>query len=383
MAIKDLIKDKDRKEKANIKGLEIAKVDFKGEHTNAKYPKIKIDIISIEAIEGGVQVLAKGWKDGKQLGFGKDGSVEIEKFNIYNPPILVEDTNGDIVRSSVDSETGETVTRKLKEDPSEAIRQTIAHNVSLVGKENTTITKGKVGNTTSTFYSIVDGDGTIFSGTGAYSQAGFDAQHDLATGSSVERGANALISVYYSPSENRTRIRRGFLPFDTSDIPDGDTIDSATVSLDGYMKDNDATTDSTWSWLNVVQTTQNDTSNLVVADYDTCGAVDNPTEGATRIAYSALPQTIGARAYTDWTLNATGLTWIVKTGVSKLGMRDGMDALDHWVSGLTGFDKYNAIDMVYSDAAGTSQDPKLVVVHSAPAPPADKVRTKVTRTLIY
>ena len=46
--IENLLKNKTAKEKANIKGLEIAKVDFRGVHNDAKYG-VKIDIQNIKA----------------------------------------------------------------------------------------------------------------------------------------------------------------------------------------------------------------------------------------------------------------------------------------------------------------------------------------------
>jgi hypothetical protein len=53
--IENLLQNKTSKEKANIKGLEIAKIDFRGEHISSQYG-VKIDIQSIKAIEGGVEV---------------------------------------------------------------------------------------------------------------------------------------------------------------------------------------------------------------------------------------------------------------------------------------------------------------------------------------
>src|SRR3972149_5045079 len=62
------------------------------------------------------------------------------------------------------SESIRTKQRKLREDPAEAIRQVIVHNVTLVGKENTKIILGKVGNTTSTFYPDSDPESTSVDG---------------------------------------------------------------------------------------------------------------------------------------------------------------------------------------------------------------------------
>ena len=107
----------------------------------------------------GIELFAKAWKGGKQLGF-LDGTVEIERFRIYNPPVLVDDPNGDIIREWTDEETGELKQRKLKYDPTQAIKNSLAHTISLVAKDGKDIIKGKVGNTTSTFYPAV-GDGSV------------------------------------------------------------------------------------------------------------------------------------------------------------------------------------------------------------------------------
>ena len=88
--IEKLLKNKDGKQKAKIKAKEICKVNHIGK---TKRGNLEVKIISIKEIEGGIEVMARAWKKGKQLGFGKDGSVDIERFNIYNPPVLVEDDN--------------------------------------------------------------------------------------------------------------------------------------------------------------------------------------------------------------------------------------------------------------------------------------------------
>ena len=93
--IEKVLKDKTSVEKIKIKSEELAKVSI------GKFKKNDLDIEiigDIKEIDGGIELFAKAWKDGKQLGFGKDGSVEIERFRFFNPPFLVGDVNGDIVR---------------------------------------------------------------------------------------------------------------------------------------------------------------------------------------------------------------------------------------------------------------------------------------------
>lgn len=228
MAIRDFLAGKSAKERASIKGKEIAKVNFRGEY--AEKTGIKIEITDIKEIEGGVEIFARAWKNDKQLGFGKDGSVEIERFRIFNPPILVDDPNGNIIREWKDSVTGELKQRKLREDPAEAIRQVIADNAKLVGKEDTNIIKGKIGNTTSTFYPDANPETTSVDGfvsTGNIDPSTWTTMRNHSGGSFSDSGVDDIIAfIRTSTSTNLWRQEyRAITGFDTSSIPDTDTID--------------------------------------------------------------------------------------------------------------------------------------------------------------
>jgi len=152
-------------------------------------------------------------------------------------------------------------------------------------------------------------------------------------------------------------IVRGFLPFDTSGLPDNATISAALVYV--YVSavgdgDNDGD-----DWLNVVQGLQADPTTLVVGDYDACGdAVTNPTEGATRIDLG----NITASQYNSFTLNATGRGWISKTGYTKLGVREGHDCINSAYAGADG--TVNRIAIRYSEYTGTGSDPYLSVTYT-------------------
>lgn len=111
----------------------------------------------------------------------------------------------------------------------------------------------------------------------------------------------------------------------------------------------------------VLQTTQASTSELVVGDYDAWDAINNPTKGSDDIDIG----NISTSAYNTWTLNATGMGWISKTGNTLLGIREGHDQEDSkpsdppdatWVQ--------SSITFSTSEETGTTQDPKLVVTHS-------------------
>src|SRR3990167_992251 len=141
--IKDLLEGKTSQEKSRIKSEEISKLNHVGKFTK---DTLEVEILSLEKIEvngqSGVQIFAKAWKDGKQLGFG-DGTVEIERFRIFNPPIMVDDPNGDIIieyrEPSSISKDGVVKQRILKEDPIQSTRNTLIDIIRATSKEGSKI----------------------------------------------------------------------------------------------------------------------------------------------------------------------------------------------------------------------------------------------------
>jgi len=165
--ILELLEGKTTDERAAIKSTEIVKVLPTGEYENDTYGLV-IDVEGIEQIDGGIQIFARAWKGTEQLGFGADGSVEIERFRIFNPPIMVPD--GTKSTTTIHDHTFEV--DNFTENPLEAVRQSLAHTISIVGQEGTAITEGKVGNTTSTFYPNANPESTSVDGRiGATNQA--------------------------------------------------------------------------------------------------------------------------------------------------------------------------------------------------------------------
>lgn len=336
------------------------KYNFPAQYTDPIYG-VTIEIKSVQKIEGGIEILARAWKDGKQLGFGKDGSVEIERFRIFNPPILVDDPNGDIVRESIDDKTGEIRRRILREDPIQAIRESLAHTIHLVGKEGTNIVKGKIGSTTSTFYPDPDVESTSVDGlvnNDPVSAVAWATIHDATAGTGAKPSATldsfARVSCH-ATSNTYDLITRSFFLFDTSSIPDTDTINSAVLSIKGNGG-TDTWTTGTKPNINIVASTPASNTDLVTGDFDQLGTTAFSTAKTTA--------TWSTSAYNDFTLNASGLAAISKTGVSKFGARDMIyDAPNvepTWASGQQVIFQGN-----YTDTVGTSSDPKLVVEHGS------------------
>lgn len=110
-------------------------------------------------------------------------------------------------------------------------------------------------------------------------------------------------------------IFRLFLPFDSSALDDGATVSAATLNLYGdYIRtaDNDGNDYSV-----VVQTSQASPTALATADYDQVGS----TAGSATYDTSVLVE----GGWNAFPLNATGLSWVSKTGYTLLGIREGHD----------------------------------------------------------
>ncbi|MCD6528185.1 hypothetical protein J7K44_00870, partial [bacterium] len=126
----------------------------------------------------------------------------------------------------------------------------------------------------------------------------------------------------WNASLSRYEINRAFFPINTSLIPDDATITEALlkVSVQGWIDNEDNGS------LGVVHTTQATTTGLSEEDYDQCGAINNPPEGAIRVNVAD----IVSGGINSWVLNATGMSWISKTGWTRLGIRHSYD-LDNLV----------------------------------------------------
>jgi hypothetical protein len=92
-------------------------------------------------------------------------------------------------------------------------------------------------------------------------------------------------------------------------------------------------------------------------DYSKAGnAIKNPTEGSSRIDISSI-----VPGYVEWDLNSIGLSWISKTGYTKLALREGHDILDMWPGYKNGFG--NSIHAYLSEYDNISQGPYLEIVY--------------------
>jgi len=348
--IKELLINKTGIERANIKSEAIAKLVV-GKFTDDQYG-VEVEIKSIEKIEGGIQLYARAWKGTKQLGFGADGTVEWERFRIFNPPIMVPD--GTKKKEIIDGK--EVWVSNFKEDLLGALRETLADIIKINGRIDTKVVSGSFGHTVSTFYPDPSPGTTSISGRVINSGANGEpwaTTRGAADGTSASDAVtqSTLARAVYLSGTNRYIITRGFFLFDTSPITDTDTISAGVLT---FFAAATGVTDTDTSDIDVVASTPASNTAIAVGDFDQVGT----TVFASK-ALSAWVDTDGTG--NDFTLNASGIAAISKTSITKFGTRNSRDTDDSAPTGE------NDVSCYYASEAGTTKDPKLVVTHAAAA----------------
>lgn len=204
-------------------------------------------------------------------------------------------------------------------------------------------------------------DGTYDRTISGTTSANWDTVHDSTASNSVDATSSENTCVRSRSGGGETSIIRALFLFDTASIDDAATITSATFSLYGTGSTNDDNDGD--DWITVVQSNPASNTEMAVGDFDQVGdAIDNPTEAidnGDRIDIGSY----STSGYNDFPFNSTGLGWVDSAGITKLGVREGHDVIDSQVSNT------NAIRAYFADQAGTSADPKLVVVSSLPFTP--------------
>lgn len=367
-----LIENESGKERATLKGEEIAKL---GPCPRTSCDGFDVEIVEMNPIEGGVEVFARAWDENGQLGFGPDGSVDIERFRIINPPILIP---AGTWRTVPDKDGKDMQVEDLKEDPQAALLQSLAHTISVKREkfDAKNIKAGKVGSTTSTFYPDANVESTSVDGTCGWSGSDTDfatvradagnATNPNDSAASVNDNVNNYLCRLLNGASDFNQLRqmnRAIFLFDTSAIPDTDSISSATFSIAG---NGGPVIDTVNGGGNGVYLDKcNPASNTAIAgtDFDIT-KWDTVAQADAMLAYGSWP---ADNVYADFTLNATGRGNISKTGITKLGLRDSIDFLNTGLSGNLGTAQ-NGANCDLADTSGTTTDPKLVVEHAGSGP---------------
>lgn len=178
--------------------------------------------------------------------------------------------------------------------------------------------------------------------------------HDAAS-SSGAGDTNLYLDIWNShDASSNYNVVRSMMLYDTSSLTASATISSAVCTLTGYSAGFIVETGGTDS-LTIVTTTPASNTAVTTADFDQYGT----TLQATAVAFSSLSDT-GAN---NITLNATGLSNISKTSITKFGIRTQKD-VDNTDAAGNG-DVYAFFKS--ADTADVTSDPKLVVTYTLPA----------------
>lgn len=128
------------------------------------------------------------------------------------------------------------------------------------------------------------------------------------TGNTLSTTASSSNTVFFNCSTTTNQFnfwRRGFFTFDTSALGSGATINSATLSIYGMSKADDASFAPNSNVYGFTPAAANDLSNGDYLNYQT-------TAFSTAISYASF----STSGYNDFALNASGIANISKTGVS-------------------------------------------------------------------
>lgn len=168
---------------------------------------------------------------------------------------------------------------------------------------------------------------------------------------SADSGTTAAFKVTCSTTNNQyATIRRNIYLFDTSSLTGSATISAAVMGL--YVTNKITTLGSQSS--NIYTSTPASDTALANTDYGNTGT----TAQATAVALAD----ITTSAYNDYTFDATGISGISKTGVSKYSVKivaDGGNSAPSWGSGQEA-----AVTTNFSDAG--SNKPRLVITYTLP-----------------
>src|SRR3990167_6499796 len=225
------------KDQGAFKGVEVAKLNcIPKVRRTSLYGDYYIEVTEMKAIERGIELYARAWdSNNQQIGFGRDGTIDLERFVILNPPILVEDPAGSVAITVNADPTGvKAQTFRFREDLRESLLQSLEHTLAVKQQkyDSSKIVRGKKGNTTTTVYPNPDPESTSVDGvSGVTNGVTFALAHDAADGNYTDDTSNAHNACNVEVTTAVYQIIRGFFLFDTSAIPDTDVIDSGTLSL--------------------------------------------------------------------------------------------------------------------------------------------------------
>jgi len=317
-----------------------------------------------DAGNGVLEIFVRAWQDGQQIGFGADGSVDVERMRIVNPPILVPDPAGPIVRI-LQLRNGTSIELRHREDLRETLLQVIETTIAVKQEKvigSRRIVGGRIGRTTLTAFPNA--------GTGTAPIDGFPFRTSVnETFTTIRAAAGSdhndtgvtlephLISSAGPPTGRFATLGRAGVGFDTSSIG-ADTISSATMSFTCAPITNEFGAHE----VGVTSFTPGNGADFANSDFNIANY--GSTEFISRFADGSW--VTDQSTYNDMPLNASGITHINTSGNTFFAVRLGWDIDNSFDGTWTNPGEHN-ITMLSADidGGGTTRDPKLVVEHAA------------------
>ncbi|MCP4610647.1 MAG: hypothetical protein GY845_18205, partial [Planctomycetes bacterium] len=176
---------------------------------------------------------------------------------------------------------------------------------------------------------------------------------DTALTPSIQIAGNATTSWFNG-------LYRSIFTFDTSSLPNDCTINSATLSIYGRSKGDDASIDPHF---NIYSCTPTNIASLMGTDFNLANW------GSTALCDTSIDYSSwNLSGYNDFALNASGLALISKTGTSKFGAREASyDAPNSSPADMGG--TQSAWMGWHPAEAGSGYEPKLVVIYTDASAP--------------
>lgn len=254
----------------------------------------------------------------------------IHHLRFVNPPLLVPDPAGTIVRGT---------NGRYREDPAEALRQVITEAVRVAA----------------TYRHPPETTTTLFSGTADGYLEGTDASTYAAAAAAADtvNTGDTIFSVGQEYAEPTYNVRQAFVPFDTSSIPETDTISAVTLS---FQIDIDHSDDREF----LVEVYAKDFG----ASVDTGDWITS--WGALTLLASFDSTSFATGVYNDMTSESAFLDAIDTEGTTRLAWTSDQNRLASAPPGSPSSAEW--VEIFSADDIGTSQDPKLVIEHTPPIP---------------
>ena len=389
------LEGKTDKQRANIKSVEIAKINSLAKTSRGGY---SIEIVSVNKTDFGIEVLARAWTrnnpinvfkwglvDNKevlvyshtipaneQIGFGNDGTVDIERFKVE---ISGKGKNGDLTYLVVPDSVGSisvdysmydpavkrivNTTVKYREDPLENLLRNLEHTIKVKQQkfDSSKIIAGKIGSTTSTFNPVSGANDPV---DGITKRAGIDENFaTIMAGAGTANGTSATftsVGLFASGTTDQYEESiRTIALYDISSLG-SDAIDSATES---WYSDLSATGVGDTDF-DITEGSLASPANVANGDYQ------NAFSATTRFATGIAISNWNVDSYTDYALNAAGITYLGTGTTPELALRLKWD-VDNSFTGTWSGGALTRVRPFFADDADSNKHPKLVIEHSVAA----------------